>query len=125
MPGPSYQAVGARVTVWLLCEDYNRFTSTQWDDMTSLPYLIGIDVSTTATKALLIDASGDVQAVASSEYAFDTRRPLWAEQDPALWWDGAVRSIRRVLVESGANAADVAAIGLTGQMHGLVLLDGE
>lgn len=91
--------------------------------MTHLPYLIGIDVSTTATKALLIDASGEVKAVASSEYAYDTPRPLWAEQDPALWWDGTVASIRRVLAEAGADSADVAAIGLTGQMHGLVLLD--
>jgi xylulokinase len=91
--------------------------------MTELPYLIGIDVSTTATKALLIDAEGVVRAVASSEYPFETPRPLWAEQSPALWLEGAVASIRRVLAESGANPADVAAIGLTGQMHGLVLLD--
>jgi xylulokinase len=93
--------------------------------MSQLPYLIGIDISTTATKALLIDAGGVVKAVASSEYPFSTPHPLWAEQDPALWWDGAVQSIRRVLAESGANPADVAAIGLTGQMHGLVLLDSD
>jgi xylulokinase len=91
--------------------------------MTTLPYLIGIDVSTTATKALLMDATGEVKAVGSSEYPFQTPRPLWAEQDPALWWDGAVSSIRQALAEAGANPADVAAIGLTGQMHGLVLLD--
>jgi xylulokinase len=91
--------------------------------MTHLPYLIGLDVSTTATKALLIDADGNVIAVASSEYAFETPRPLWAEQDPALWWDGAVQSIWRVLADSGTNPADIAAVGLTGQMHGLVLLD--
>src|SRR5260221_5652821 len=91
--------------------------------MTQLPYLLGIDVSTTATKALLIDAEGVVQAVASSEYPFSTPHPLWAEQDPAIWWEGTVQSVRRVLAGSGANPADVAAIGLTGQMHGLVLLD--
>src|SRR6476646_5798203 len=91
--------------------------------MAHLPYLIGIDVSTTATKALLIDAEGVVQAVAGSEYGYETPRPLWAEQDPALWWEGAVQSIRRVLADSRVNPADIAAIGLTGQMHGLVLLD--
>src|SRR5690349_8513229 len=91
--------------------------------MTQLPYLIGIDVSTTATKALLMDAAGEVKAVASSEYPYQTPRPLWAEQDPALWWEGAVTSIRRVLEEAKVDPADVAAVGLTGQMHGLVLLD--
>ena len=91
--------------------------------MTRLPCLIGLDVSTTATKALLIDADGIVLAVASSEYAFQTPRPLWAEQDPALWWEGAVASIRQVLAETHTHPADIAAIGLTGQMHGLVLLD--
>ena len=49
---------------------------------------IGIDSSTTATKALLIDASGQVLGVASSEYPYDTPQPLWSEQDPALWWHG-------------------------------------
>ncbi len=92
--------------------------------MTHLPYLLGIDVSTTATKALLINAEGVVSAVASSEYPYSAPRPLWAEQDPALWWDGAMNSIRRVLADSGVNPADIAAVGLTGQMHGLVLLDG-
>ncbi len=91
--------------------------------MSQLPYLIGIDVSTTATKALLMDAAGSVLAVASSEYNYSTPRPLWSEQDPALWWEGATNSLRRVLALAGANAADVAAVGLTGQMHGLVLLD--
>jgi xylulokinase len=93
--------------------------------MPHLPYLIGIDISTTATKALLIDAHGVVRAVAASEYPYSTPRPLWAEQDPANWWQGTLDSIRRVLAETGVNAADVAAVGLTGQMHGLVLLDAE
>jgi xylulokinase len=93
--------------------------------MNQLPYLIGIDVSTTATKALLIDAQGDVKAVASSEYAYNTPHPLWAEQDPGLWWEGAVQSIRRMLAGAAVHPADIAAIGLTGQMHGLVLLDRE
>jgi xylulokinase len=93
--------------------------------MTNLPYLIGIDVSTTATKALLMDATGAVKGVASSEYSFSTPRALWAEQDPALWWTGATASIRQVLAQAAVDPADVAALGLTGQMHGLVLLDGD
>ena len=86
-------------------------------------YLLGIDASTTATKALLIDATGKVIAVAATEYGFDTPHPLWSEQDPALWWDAAVQSIRRLLAESAIDPAQIAAVGLTGQMHGLTLLD--
>jgi xylulokinase len=87
--------------------------------------LLGIDVSTTATKAVLIDRAGREIAVASSHYAFDTPRPMWSEQDPELWWRAAIGSIGEVLKASGATAERIAAIGLTGQMHGLVLLDGE
>lgn len=86
-------------------------------------YLLGIDASTTATKALLIDVAGKVIAVAATEYGVDTPHPLWSEQDPALWWHAAVQSIRRLLAESGVDAAQIAAVGLTGQMHGLTLLD--
>ncbi len=86
-------------------------------------YLLGIDVSTTATKALLIDERGAVVAVAATEYPFETPRPLWSEQDAALFWDGTVKSVRAVLAQSGVAAADIAGVGLTGQMHGLVALD--
>ena len=85
--------------------------------------LLGIDVSTTATKALLVDERGSVVGVAASEYDLSTPKPLWAEQDPELWWTAAVAAIRDVLASSGASPEAVAAVGLTGQMHGLVLLD--
>ena len=88
-----------------------------------MPYLIGIDSSTTATKALLIDETGAIVAVAATEYDYATPHPLWSEQDPDLWWRGTVQSIRGVLAASGIDPADVAGVGLTGQMHGLVLLD--
>jgi xylulokinase len=88
-------------------------------------YLLGIDVSTTATKALLIDNMGKVVAVAATEYPFETPHPLWIEQDPALWWYAAVQSIHEVLAQSAVDPAEIAAIGLTGQMHGLTLLDDE
>jgi xylulokinase len=86
-------------------------------------YFLGIDVSTTATKALLIDPSGNVAAVAATEYPFETPHPLWSEQHPDLWWDAAQRSIRLVIEKSGLDAAHIGGVGLTGQMHGLVLLD--
>jgi xylulokinase len=91
--------------------------------MADTPLLLGIDVSTTGAKALLIGPMGDVVASASTPLAVSTPHPLWSEQEPADWWDGVVLSIRQVLAESGAAPEAIAAIGLTGQMHGLVLLD--
>jgi xylulokinase len=85
-------------------------------------HLIGIDASTTATKAVLIDESGAVRGIGVSEYGFDVPHPLWSEQAPSLWWDGAIAAVRSVLASSGVAGADVVAIGLTGQMHGAVLL---
>ena len=88
-------------------------------------YFIGIDTSTTATKSLLMNESGDVLGVASGEYPYETPRPLWSEQDPALWWTATAESIRQVIANTGVDAAAVKGIGLTGQMHGLVLLNGN
>jgi len=86
-------------------------------------YFIGIDTSTTATKALLMDESGKVLAVASTEYPYETPQPLWSEQDPTLWWRATVESIHKVVAKTGIDVTAVKGIGLTGQMHGLVLLD--
>jgi xylulokinase len=88
-----------------------------------MAYVLGLDVSTTATKALVLDEAGAVVGSAATAYPFETPRPLWSEQDPALWWDGAARSIRAALGASGVDPAAIAGVGLTGQMHGLVLLD--
>ena len=66
-----------------------------------MSYFIGIDSSTTATKALLMDAEGTVVKVASSEYTYETPQPLWSEQHPNLWWQATVSSIRQVMAESG------------------------
>jgi xylulokinase len=86
-------------------------------------FVLGIDVSTTATKAILVDDAGAVRGVGVAEYGFSAPRPLWSEQDPRTWWDGAVAAIGSVLGPTGTAAEDVVAVGLTGQMHGLVLLD--
>jgi xylulokinase len=85
--------------------------------------VLGIDVSTTATKAVLVDPSGAVLGIGAREYPFEQPRPLWSEQDPALWWTAAQGAIRDVLDRTGMRGSDVAIVGLTGQMHGLVLLD--
>jgi xylulokinase len=88
-----------------------------------MSYFIGIDSSTTATKALLMDDTGKVVSVASSTYDYETPQPLWSEQHPDLWWVATVASIKQVIAQSGVDSAEIKAIGLTGQMHGLVLLD--
>jgi xylulokinase len=87
------------------------------------PYFLGIDISTTGAKALLIDLQGKVVASATTPLSLSTPRPLWSEQNPHDWWSGAVNSIRQALGQADANGAQVSAIGLTGQMHGLVLLN--
>lgn len=86
-------------------------------------YFLGIDTSTTATKTLLMDERGRVLRVAYSEYPYQTPFPLWSEQEPELWWAAACESIAQVLKRSKVPASDVKGVGLTGQMHGLVLLD--
>ena len=88
-----------------------------------MPCVLGIDVSTTATKAVLVDDAGAVRGVGTAEYPTSTPRPGWSEQDPALWWDAAVDAIGAVLERTGTPGAEVGAIGLTGQMHGSVVLD--
>ncbi len=88
-----------------------------------MTYFLGIDTSTTSSKALLIDDRGVVVATASSPHTLQTPRPLWSEQDPGQWWDAVATSIRAVLATAGVSGAEVASVGLTGQMHGLVLLD--
>ncbi len=88
-----------------------------------MSHVLGIDTSTTATKAVLVDERGAVAGVGAAAYGFDSPRPLWTEQEPALWWDGTVSAIRSVLRSTGVDPASIAAVGLTGQMHGLVLLD--
>jgi xylulokinase len=86
-------------------------------------YFLGIDTSTTSSKALLIDEKGDVIAVASNPHTLQTPKPLWSEQDPREWWDAVAASIKSVLEKAGISGERVGAVGLTGQMHGLILLD--
>src|SRR5687768_10112484 len=86
-------------------------------------YFLGIDTSTTSSKALLIDDKGKVIAVASSPHTLQTPRPLWSEQDPREWWQAVAVSIKSVLEKAGIGGERIGAVGLTGQMHGLGLLD--
>jgi len=88
-----------------------------------MPYFMGIDISTTSAKAIIINEQGEVLATGSTSQPISQPQPLWSEQNPADWWEGVVTSIRSALEQSGLSGADISAIGLTGQMHGLVMLD--
>ncbi|HEU4507178.1 MAG TPA: xylulokinase [Pyrinomonadaceae bacterium] len=85
--------------------------------------LLGIDVSTTGAKALLIDDNGRILSSATTPLNVSTPQPLWSEQDPHEWWEATRTSISHALKSANSSARSVAAIGLTGQMHGLVVLD--
>jgi xylulokinase len=81
--------------------------------------LVGLDVGTTGVKALAVSPEGDVLAGAEEAYPFETPRPGWSEQDPESWWRAAEAAL------AALAPGEVAGIGLSGQMHGLVLLDEE
>src|SRR5208337_5018052 len=84
---------------------------------------LGIDIGTSGTKTLAIDERGTILASASAEYPCSHPHPGWSEQDPELWWDATVQTLQAVLAAGAFTPADVKGIGLSGQMHGSVLLD--
>lgn len=87
-------------------------------------HLIGIDVGTGGSRAVLIDAAGRVVASATVEHQpFVSLQTGWAEQDPHDWWAAAGAAIRSTIDKAGLDKAEVKGVGLSGQMHGAVLLD--
>jgi xylulokinase len=89
-------------------------------------YLLGLDIGSSSVKASLVDsATGKSVASATSpseEMPMLAKHPGWAEQDPEMWWDHAVKSVKACLQKSGVNPGKVAAIGISYQMHGLVVV---
>jgi xylulokinase len=90
-----------------------------------MAYLIGLDVGTSSAKVVVIDARGRVVFTTAAVYEFRTPKPLWAESDPADWWAGTRAALQEVWAKTAVKPADIAGVGLTGQMHGLVLLDAQ
>ena len=85
------------------------------------PLFLGLDVGTSGVKAILVAASGDVVASATSPLTMQTPHPGWAEQDPEAWWQATLASIQAVRAKR--SDARIAAIGISGQMHSSVFLD--
>jgi xylulokinase len=85
---------------------------------------LGIDIGTGSSRALLVDESGAVRGGYTAPHEdILMQQPMWAEQRPENWWDAAVTAIRGVLAETGIAGSAVKGVGLSGQMHGLVILD--
>ncbi len=90
-----------------------------------MSYLIGIDVGTSATKTTLICDDGQILATSSQSYPLEHPHNGWAEQNPLHWRDAVLKTLADVVKKANVNSVEVAGIGLSGQMHGLVMLDQE
>ena len=90
-----------------------------------MAYYLGIDVGTSGTKALVTDAKAKVLATATAEYGVSAPKPGWSEQDPRDWWAGACKAARAAIKKAKIDGKKIAGIGLSGQMHGLVITDGD
>ena len=86
-------------------------------------YLLGLDIGTSGTKTALFDEDG--KTIATATFGYDLFQPKagYAEQNPEDWWEACVKGIRAVIEKSSVQASNIKGIGLSGQMHGLVLLD--
>ena len=88
-----------------------------------MKYLLGIDLGTSGTKTVLFSQAGKPVASCTAEYPLLQPQNGWAEQNPADWWEAALRTLRAVLSESGVDPREIAGLGISGQMHGLVMLN--
>ena len=88
-----------------------------------MKYLIGIDLGTSGTKTVLFDQNGIAVSSATEEYPLHQPQNGWAEQSPADWWNACVSTLKQVISASKVSPGDIAGIGFSGQMHGLVMLD--
>ncbi len=88
-----------------------------------MKYAIGVDIGTSGTKSVLFDEKGTVIASASQEYPLYQEKNGYAEQEPSDWYNASINTIKKIISESGVSADDICGVGISGQMHGLVMLD--
>lgn len=91
--------------------------------MNKMAYVLGIDIGTSGTKTVLFDEAGGVMASHTAEYPLYQPENGWAEQNPEDWWQAAAETVRAVLGKCSVRPQEIRGIGLSGQMHGLVMLD--
>ena len=90
-----------------------------------MSYFIGVDIGTSGTKTVLFSGLGETIASSTIEYPMYQPQNGWAEQDANDWWNATVASIKSVISKSGVSNEEIKGIGISGQMHGLVMLDAE
>ncbi len=90
-----------------------------------MAYILGVDIGTSGTKTVLFSEDGAPVSSAVYEYPLYTPKNGYAEQDPLDWWNASVSGIRSVIEKSGVSPSYIKGVGLSGQMHGLVMLDGD
>ena len=88
-----------------------------------MAYVIGVDCGTSGTKTVLFREDGTVMASATVEYPMYQPKNGYAEQDPADWKNAMIQTIQAVVAKGGAAKEEIKGIGISGQMHGLVMLD--
>ncbi len=88
-----------------------------------MSYYIGIDIGTSGTRALVIDATGALLGSGTALHTCQSPQPLWSEQSPHEWWEAVKIAVPAAVKASGVNPSEIKGVGLSGQMHGLVLLD--
>ena len=89
-----------------------------------MAYMMGIDVGTTGTRAVIVRPDGHVVGAATGDHQpMMMLKPGWAEQEPQDWWQATIVAVRAVLEQTGVKGSEIAAVGFSGQMHGVVLLD--
>lgn len=90
-----------------------------------MKYTMGIDIGTSSTKTVLFDKEGNIVSISSSSYPLYQPENGWAEQEAEDWWKAVCKTSKEVVKKSGVDARDIVGVGLSGQMHGLVMLDKE
>lgn len=88
-----------------------------------MSFLVGVDIGTSSLKTIITDETGKVHALRSYDYQFDMPFQGWAEQDPDVWYDAFTATMKEALFSSGISRSEISAVGFSGQMHGLILLD--
>lgn len=88
-----------------------------------MSHFIGIDLGTSSLKTLLVKETGEILALAARDYQFDSPHPGFAEQDPEVWWQACVATVREAIQKSAVDPQDIKSVSFSGQMHGLVTLD--
>ena len=90
-----------------------------------MAHVMGIDIGTSGTRALVCNEEGEILGAATAEHPSCFPRPGWSEQAPEDWWRTTVESVRGAIGRAGIDGREIQGIGLSGQMHGAVCLDGE